>query len=1326
MTQKNLRYQDGKSDKFWTISLSGYSHTVTYGRFGTTGQTQTKDFATVDAALKSYEKLVAEKLKKGYLEDGGASSIVTPTIASSPKTQPPHLEQNVTAIQDIPANWRSLALAEIQAQLGQNKKQLCELAAIDAIPNEYFALLDVEVRKAIASQTNTAKNLLIKLANDEHELVRQAIAANHATPDESLKLLAQDSSETVRHTLAKNIYTPASTLELLAGEAFANIRKAVCQHPNATDELCELLSSDFSDSQKHSYQVCRFYARQKRAGVEPLTKWNNYIQVTDWKRQNIPIVDWHNLTVQKILAYDSSWKQTTIIQDSKTPSHILEELARHDVSGFYCPIPVVGNGFIRRGIIQEAVACNPNTPVSSLYELANTNNLIVCIALASNPALPENLIWKLFENKDFLYAFDQSGNKSKWEEYGVGYGPGYEVWLYDLHWELARNPRTPVELLDRLLEHKANYVREVAERRLRDRYTALANAPDTSLEQLRVLLNNRDNVVRSAAAKNPNILAEFLQTYLKSSKSLARFFCLLHSELPIISITKSSQSAKWTDRYAIAQNFSTPKDILEKLTQDEHSSVRAAAQVALGLEVVYAPAVESTAQEAMETSPTIETATVAKSMPIELNIEKSLDLDPEDWLWATWRSHTPKPRSEAKPFNLQNALKRLQRIEGAKRNSSGHFYLNWSKAEIATDISPEEANFWLTAMTCNMPDGRPDAHWDKKNLADLVALLANMNFEDLPDRKQTICNLLRIGRSSSPQIALPVNKLFPIVEIIVELYHLYQSTNKNLVEYISLVFSPDYIKQYTTYYGWNPSLSIEQIAETLKYDARSLVTKLISGFKLYIYPYLTDAEIQAMQEQLRPTLIFPVDDLEIYKLAAYLKLHEQVKEKVATWQPNPLTAYYVNTSLGHALTSSEAIEIIFGLGNAAEIESHVRRLNLTIAMPEHLRGWFANTEFNALDVACKSIQTDEQLRVFALAKAPEVAPYMLELWLSLKKPQLARKWLEDYPSYAVVGLIPVIADTWVDPVRVKLNELKKAAIAFLQSMKRKGYESLISAALERETPEIAAKVRSLILEQDELNYEPFNSSTTPQWLSTGITELPKQKRAKPPTWVSYADLPPIVIGDRILNPEQINACLTALSLSTLDSPLELVKNLKTHANRQVLDTFIWALFERWLNEGAPSKEKWAMCALGLLGSDAIALKLTPLIRIWPGESQHPRAVLGLECLRAIGTDTALMQIHGIAQKIKFQGLKARAQDCIKAIARDRQLTTDQLADRIIPDCGLDAKGQRTFDFGSRQFKFLLGADLKPMLRDPQGKKIATLPKPNSKDDSELANSAIAD
>jgi len=67
---KHLKYIDGTSDKFWEIQTSGDSHTVTYGRNGTDGQSKTKTFDTEEACLADAEKLIREKTKKGYSEDG--------------------------------------------------------------------------------------------------------------------------------------------------------------------------------------------------------------------------------------------------------------------------------------------------------------------------------------------------------------------------------------------------------------------------------------------------------------------------------------------------------------------------------------------------------------------------------------------------------------------------------------------------------------------------------------------------------------------------------------------------------------------------------------------------------------------------------------------------------------------------------------------------------------------------------------------------------------------------------------------------------------------------------------------------------------------------------------------------------------------------------------------------------------------------------------------------------------------------------------------------------------------------------------------------------
>ncbi|MCV5185823.1 hypothetical protein OFB79_26780, partial [Escherichia coli] len=73
-------------------------------------------------------------------------------------------------------------------------------------------------------------------------------------------------------------------------------------------------------------------------------------------------------------------------------------------------------------------------------------------------------------------------------------------------------------------------------------------------------------------------------------------------------------------------------------------------------------------------------------------------------------------------------------------------------------------------------------------------------------------------------------------------------------------------------------------------------------------------------------------------------------------------------------------------------------------------------------------------------------------------------------------------------------------------------------------------------------------------------------------------------------------------------------------------------------------------SLGILGNDDTARKLTPLIRAWPGESQHKRAVYGLDVLASIGSDIALMLLNGIAQKIKFVALQEHAGDRINMVA----------------------------------------------------------------------------
>jgi predicted DNA-binding WGR domain protein len=67
-----FEFSDSKSSKFWEIALVGSRHSVRFGRIGTAGQELAKEFESSEAARIDFERLVREKLAKGYQEKTGS------------------------------------------------------------------------------------------------------------------------------------------------------------------------------------------------------------------------------------------------------------------------------------------------------------------------------------------------------------------------------------------------------------------------------------------------------------------------------------------------------------------------------------------------------------------------------------------------------------------------------------------------------------------------------------------------------------------------------------------------------------------------------------------------------------------------------------------------------------------------------------------------------------------------------------------------------------------------------------------------------------------------------------------------------------------------------------------------------------------------------------------------------------------------------------------------------------------------------------------------------------------------------------------------------
>jgi predicted DNA-binding WGR domain protein len=66
--KRRFEFVGGSSAKFWEVNVVQATVTVCYGRIGTDGQAQTKTFGDGAAAQKHADKLVEQKLGKGYVE----------------------------------------------------------------------------------------------------------------------------------------------------------------------------------------------------------------------------------------------------------------------------------------------------------------------------------------------------------------------------------------------------------------------------------------------------------------------------------------------------------------------------------------------------------------------------------------------------------------------------------------------------------------------------------------------------------------------------------------------------------------------------------------------------------------------------------------------------------------------------------------------------------------------------------------------------------------------------------------------------------------------------------------------------------------------------------------------------------------------------------------------------------------------------------------------------------------------------------------------------------------------------------------------------------
>ena len=219
LLMKKQRYEliAGKSAKFWEVSVKGSSMTTAYGRIGTKGQSSVKEFLSPAAAKSAAEKLIAEKIKKGYSQVGGTKTkrkAKSTKKKASKKKAARHSKSKTVNVMEL-GESATLKLAKSPDTSKTDLRKLaCQFEKVD---------------RALAKRDDLSEALLEKLSHSRDRITRRNVAANPNCGRKTLLHLA-----------------PQFPAELLKSPQFDRmlIEDPACFHKMDEDILVRLLKQE--------------------------------------------------------------------------------------------------------------------------------------------------------------------------------------------------------------------------------------------------------------------------------------------------------------------------------------------------------------------------------------------------------------------------------------------------------------------------------------------------------------------------------------------------------------------------------------------------------------------------------------------------------------------------------------------------------------------------------------------------------------------------------------------------------------------------------------------------------------------------------------------------------------------------------------------------------------------------------------------------------------------------------------------------------------------------------------------------------------------------
>jgi hypothetical protein len=166
------------------------------------------------------------------------------------------------------------------------------------------------------------------------------------------------------------------------------------------------------------------------------------------------------------------------------------------------------------------------------------------------------------------------------------------------------------------------------------------------------------------------------------------------------------------------------------------------------------------------------------------------------------------------------------------------------------------------------------------------------------------------------------------------------------------------------------------------------------------------------------------------------------------------------------------------------------------------------------------------------------------------------------------------------------------------------------------------------------------------------------------------------------------------------------------------------VYTQWTVLGQNARVSWPLGQIALFGGRSAAHKLAAQIRGLATDRELSRALEAIGVLARVPDESALVHLATLAETAKNERVRAEAKRLLEATATQRGVAPEELEDLLVPDLGLDDRGELTLDYGPRRVRVRLDTRLTPVLLDESGARLAQLPRVTKSDEADKAAAAV--